>query len=139
MRSRSSSAHKDSSRFTQIYVARLHRATRESDLKDAFQKYGKLREVALKHTFAFLDFEEHESAVKAIAEMDRKTFVNGEQILVEQSVPGGKKRRGGGGGPPSKDDKCFNCNKRGHWAYECKSGRRRSRSRSASYNRRRYS
>jgi transcription initiation factor TFIID subunit 15 len=61
----------------------LHRSTRESDLREAFEKYGKLREVALKHTFAFVDFEEHDSAVKAIQEMDRKTFVNGEQILVE--------------------------------------------------------
>jgi RNA recognition motif-containing protein len=56
----------------------LHRATREIDLKEAFEKFGKLREVALKHTFAFVDYEDHESAVRAIAEMDRKTFVNGE-------------------------------------------------------------
>ncbi len=75
---RSSSAQRDQSRFTQIYVARLHRATRESDLRDAFEKFGRLREVALKHTFAFVDFEDHDSAVKAIAEMDRKSFVNGE-------------------------------------------------------------
>lgn len=131
----SSSSHrrykKDPERYTQVYVAKLHRSTREQDLREAFSKFGKIRECALKYSFAFIDFEDHEHAVRAIKEMDGKKFVNGEVLLVEQSLPGGKKRE-----KASRDDKCYNCNKRGHWAYECRSSRRRSRSRSYS---RRYS
>ncbi len=66
-------------------MAKLHRSTRESDLREGFSKFGRLREVALKNLYAFIDFEEHESAVRAIKEMDRKVFVNGEELVVEQS------------------------------------------------------
>lgn len=75
----------DKNTFTQIYVARLDRATKEDDLERAFVKYGKIKELALKHTFAFIDYEEHDSAVRAIRDMNRVKFVNGESLLVEQS------------------------------------------------------
>jgi len=39
----------------------------------------------MKEFFAFVDFEEHESAVKAIEEMNGSTFINGELLTVEQS------------------------------------------------------
>jgi RNA recognition motif-containing protein len=48
-------------------------------------KFGRIKELALKYTFAFIDYEEHDSAVRAIREMDRVRFVNGETLLVEQS------------------------------------------------------
>ncbi|TNV83735.1 hypothetical protein FGO68_gene12453 [Halteria grandinella] len=71
--------------FTQIYVARLDRATGEEDLQRAFAKFGKIKELALKHTFAFIDYEDHDSAIRAIRDMNRTRFVNGETLLVEQS------------------------------------------------------
>lgn len=76
---------KDPESFTQVYVAKLHRRTREDDLKEAFSAFGKIKGIILKHTYAFIDFEEHEAAEKAIKEMNRKTFVNGEELVVEQS------------------------------------------------------
>jgi RNA recognition motif-containing protein len=48
----------------------LHKRTREEDLRDAFSKFGKLKEVSLKFNYA-------------IKEMDGKTFVNGEELVVE--------------------------------------------------------
>ena len=39
----------------------------------------------LKKTYAFIDFEEAEGAQAAIKAMDGKTFVNGEELTVEQS------------------------------------------------------
>jgi RNA recognition motif-containing protein len=61
----------------------LHKRTREEDLRDAFSKFGKLKEVSLKFNYAFIEYEDHEAAVAAIKEMDGKTFVNGEELVVE--------------------------------------------------------
>ena len=66
-----------------MYIAKLHRRTREEDLREAFSKFGKLKEVSLKFNYAFIEYEDHESAVAAIKEMDGKTFVNGEELVVE--------------------------------------------------------
>lgn len=74
---------KDPEYYTQVYVAKLHRSTREGDLREAFSKYGRIREIDLKHSYAFIDYEEHESAVRALREMDRRVFVNGEELVVE--------------------------------------------------------
>ena len=54
-------------------------------MQDKFSEYGKIKQVTLKHAYAFIDYEDHESAVRAIKEMDRKTFINGEELVVEQS------------------------------------------------------
>jgi len=66
-------------------VAKLHKRTREEDLQDKFAGFGKIKSLVLKHTYAFIDYEDPESAAKAIKEMDGKTFVNGEELVVEQS------------------------------------------------------
>ena len=71
--------------FTQVYVAKLDRRTRESDLEREFSKFGKIRSVTLKLHYAFVVYEDHESAVEAIKEMHNREFVNGETIVVEQS------------------------------------------------------
>lgn len=39
----------------------------------------------IREHFAFINFEEHESAVAAIKEMDGSTFVHGEILKVQQS------------------------------------------------------
>lgn len=70
---------------TQIFVTKLHRNTNESDLKEAFSKFGKIKDISMKRGYAFIDFEEPESAEKSVKEMHRKTFVNGEELVVEES------------------------------------------------------
>ena len=41
--------------------------------------------MTLKDYYAFVDYENHDSAVQAIAEMDGRKFLNGETIKVSQS------------------------------------------------------
>jgi RNA recognition motif-containing protein len=74
---------KDQDSYTQVYVAKLHRRTNEDDLRTAFSQFGKIKDMIVKHSYAFIDFEDHQSAMNAIKEMDRKTFVNGEELVVE--------------------------------------------------------
>jgi arginine/serine-rich splicing factor 7 len=61
----------------------LSRRTREEDLKDGFSKFGRIKQIVLKAAYAFIDFEDHESAVQAVKEMNGKPFVNGEELIVE--------------------------------------------------------
>ncbi len=76
---------RDSDNGCQIYVAKLHRNTRESDLKEAFAKFGKIKEIVLKHNYCFICYEDSETAEQAVREMNGKAFVNGEELVVEQS------------------------------------------------------
>ena len=52
-------------------------------MKDSFSKYGRIKQVVLKAAYAFIDFEDHEAAVAAVREMNGRTFVNGEELVVE--------------------------------------------------------
>lgn len=54
-------------------------------MKDSFSKFGRIKQVVLKHNYAFIDFEDPESAVAAVREMHGRTFVNGEELVVEKS------------------------------------------------------
>ncbi|CDW87710.1 rna-binding region rnp-1 domain-containing protein [Stylonychia lemnae] len=83
-RSREDRRNKDPETFTQIYVAKLSRRTRDDDLKDAFSKFGKINQVVLKNAFAFIDYDTHEGAVLAVKEMNGKTFVNGEELVCQE-------------------------------------------------------
>ena len=81
---------KDETNFTQIYIAKLSRNTRESDLRNEFSKFGQIKNIVLKHAYAFIDFEDHDAAERAIKDMNGKSFVNGEELVVEQS---GRKKK----------------------------------------------
>lgn len=52
-------------------------------MREAFAAFGKIKNCVLKHTYAFIDFEDVEAAGKAIKEMNGKSFVNGEELIVE--------------------------------------------------------
>jgi RNA recognition motif-containing protein len=82
-RERDDKRNKDPDTYTQVYVAKLSRRTREEDLKQEFSKFGRIKNVTLKLSYAFIDFDDHESAVAAVKEMDGKAFVNGEELVVE--------------------------------------------------------
>ena len=75
----------DGSAGNVIYIAKLSRSTRESDLKDAFGRYGTIKSIALKHSFAFITFEKAESAREAIEKMNGAKFINDETLVVEPS------------------------------------------------------
>ena len=52
-------------------------------MRDAFSKYGQIKSLVLKHSYAFVDFDEHEAAERAVKDMNGKTFVSGEELVVE--------------------------------------------------------
>ena len=68
-----------------VYIAKLGRGTRESDIREVFSRYGTIRSLIMKSSYAFLTFETPEAATEAIARMHGAKFVNGEEIVVEQS------------------------------------------------------
>jgi hypothetical protein len=49
--------------FTQIHVSKLDRRTGQSDIEDCFRVFGRIRTVTMKTHYAFVDFEDHASAV----------------------------------------------------------------------------
>jgi len=61
-------------RKTQIYVSRLSSKVTKDDLKSAFKKYGKIRSIALKIGYAFIEFDDPKDAEDAVEGMDGKTF-----------------------------------------------------------------
>jgi RNA recognition motif-containing protein len=92
-----------------IYVGNLGSDVNESDLREAFEQYGKVMEVNLimdRRTgktkgFGFIEMPEKEEAQKAIAEMNEMEF-KGSAIKVDEAKPktehGSGGRRGGGDG-----------------------------------------
>ena len=68
-----------------VYIAKLSRGTRESEIREAFSRYGPIRSLIMKSSYAFLTYETPEAATEAIARMNGAKFVNGEEIVVEQS------------------------------------------------------
>ena len=92
-----------------IYVGNLLFDVSESDLREAFGKFGEITEVRLimdKYSgkskgFAFIEMPSKEEAEKAIEEMNGKEFM-GREITVSEAKPktdrGGGRGRGGRGG-----------------------------------------
>lgn len=74
---------RDTENSTQIYVAKLHRNTKEGDLRDSFSKFGKIKDIVSKYNYAFIAFEDPEAAQQAVREMNGKSFINGEELIVE--------------------------------------------------------
>jgi RNA recognition motif-containing protein len=68
-----------------VYIANLSRGTRESEIREAFSRYGPIKSLIMKSSYAFLTYETPEAATEAIARMNGAKFVNGEEIVVEQS------------------------------------------------------
>jgi len=78
----------------QIYIRGFSRRTTRDDVKDAFRKCGKIREVQLKNGYAFVEFDDYLDAEDAVDRMHGKNL-DGYRLTVE---PAGRDRRGGRGG-----------------------------------------
>lgn len=127
------------------FIGGLSWSTKDADLRDAFEKFGRLTEAKVvcdrltgrSKGFGFVTFDDKkamEDAIDAMNGMD----LDGRNITVDKAQPQGSSRdrdgdrgydrgrdrdrgRDYGGGRGSGGD-CFKCGKPGHFARECPSG-----------------
>lgn len=85
------------SKGTQIFVTKLSRDTTRDDLRDLFRKYGKIREISIKRSYAFVDFYDYHDANDAIESTDGTRW-QGNKLVVEKAGEK-KQRRSGPKGP----------------------------------------
>ncbi|OMH84664.1 Serine/arginine-rich splicing factor [Zancudomyces culisetae] len=124
-----------SSGGSQLFVGRLPRDIRSSELEDLFSRYGKLSRCDIKRGYGFIEYEDRRDAEDALKDADGMRLGGG-RIVVEYAK--GRARRS------TDSNTCFKCGREGHWARDCSSrgtggrfdrGSRRDRSESRSRSR----
>lgn len=58
-----------------VYLGRIPYAARHRDIEDFFRGYGKVTDIALKHGFAFVEFETYRDAEDAVDDLHGKTIL----------------------------------------------------------------
>eukprot|EP00123_Amoebidium_parasiticum_P020077 comp41453_c0_seq1/m.47436 comp41453_c0_seq1/g.47436 ORF comp41453_c0_seq1/g.47436 comp41453_c0_seq1/m.47436 type:complete len:247 (-) comp41453_c0_seq1:562-1302(-) len=74
-----------------LYVGHLSNDAREDDVRDLFEKYGKVYDVELKNGHGFVEFEDRRDAEDAAYYLDGKRFF-GERLVVEPDRYSDKRR-----------------------------------------------
>uniref|UniRef100_A0A1B6DQ13 RRM domain-containing protein n=1 Tax=Clastoptera arizonana TaxID=38151 RepID=A0A1B6DQ13_9HEMI len=69
---------------TRVFVGGLTYRVRERDLERFFRKFGRVKEVAMKNGFAFVEFDDHRDADDAVYELNGKELM-GERVSVEKA------------------------------------------------------
>lgn len=72
---------------TRLFVRPFPFDVQESELNEIFSPFGPMKEVKILNGFAFVEFEESESAAKAIDEVNGKTFANQPLEVVYSKLP----------------------------------------------------
>ena len=89
-RSRSRDHSRDSSRgvgLPKIFITKLKPYVRESDIEKEFEQFGKIKNINLKRTFAFVEYYNKDDAREAIRKLDnKKLFGQEERVVVEEAI-----------------------------------------------------
>lgn len=93
-RSRSRNHSRDSSRgvgLPKIFITKIQRYVTERDIEKEFEQFGKIKNINLKGTFAFVEYYNKDDAREAIRQLDnKKLFGQQERVVVEEAI--GKRR-----------------------------------------------
>src|ERR1700733_6237884 len=107
-----------------LFVGNISRSTKAEELEEEFDKIGSCT-VNFKGAFAFVEFKEEKDAEDAIAELNNKN-IGGSELSVSWSKKSGRfdpkssVRPSNNRGRDNGGVKCYNCNKMGHFARDCK-------------------
>uniref|UniRef100_A0A2S2NDW5 Serine-arginine protein 55 n=1 Tax=Schizaphis graminum TaxID=13262 RepID=A0A2S2NDW5_SCHGA len=69
---------------TRVFVGGLSHRVRERDLERFFQKIGRVKDIAMKNGYAFVEFDDYRDADDAVYELNGREL-NGERVSVERA------------------------------------------------------
>ncbi|XP_077517066.1 uncharacterized protein LOC144127932 isoform X2 [Amblyomma americanum] len=116
----------------QLFIGRLPLDTRERDVEQVFERYGRLLRCDVKYgtgmAYAFVDYEDHRDAEDAV-KYENGREIRGQSVVVEWARgpsfrPSAGKTRQTPDRPRDRMgyqsfDECYRCRRTGHWARDC--------------------